>query len=210
MNAIPLSALSTDDIRRRNRQIKAEEQRAERDRIFALLSPVPVVEGEDLGQDLGPAMQARPSKVVCLEGRAVSTVARGQSVQTRRMTVECVLDGLLNAGQITDPEWRAGWMFRRAWQTVVRMPKVTATYCAATGGGMGDVDSALARREQANADLREAYKALGLMRSAVINAVCGMDEKATGRVKELKVSLAILVQHYKVPADYERFQTRGR
>jgi hypothetical protein len=172
----------------------------------------PLDQATDHGNDLGVAHHLRPSVIVDLEATSRGSVQTGARVLTKRMIVECEVDRLLVNGQLTDPQWKAGTLFRVKWMACVKLPKVCATYGCQPIGSVGgsSADDVAARRASARQDVDEAIRALGLLRSNAVIAVCGMDESARGRVGVLRDGLDALREFYKVAADYDRSSTRGK
>jgi len=84
----------------------------------------------DHGADLGPAAQARPSRIVRTEGRAVA----GRHVdEARRYDVAHPLDAYLRMCLIVDRQHAAGMELARRWRADRWVQRVTASYGQARG-----------------------------------------------------------------------------
>ncbi|MBP0492184.1 hypothetical protein [Roseomonas indoligenes] len=120
----------------------------------------------------------------------------------RRYTVECVLDAYNARGQLVDMLWRAGMMFRAQYRAATTRPKVTAEY--GERGGKGSTAEAVDARNDAERKYLAALDALPVRMRAVVIGVCGEDEWASDRMRLLHEALRVLVDHYRIPADYCR------
>ncbi len=171
----------------------------------------PLVSEPDHGRDLGVAHHIREAEIVDIEAVSRGSVAPGMKVLVKRMLAECELDSLLIKGWISEPQWRAGMLFRVKWLACVRLPNITAQYGETSGRAtQNPTDEVAARRATASQDVNEAIRVLGMIQSAAVIAICGMDEKPKGRLAVLRLGLEGLRVLYRVPADYERYSTKGR
>lgn len=148
--------------------------------------------------DLGTPERARHGGVEVLdrvEGPDGGIVPRRAHVK-----VECVLDAYWHRCQISDPQRAAGLKFRELFEIVAHMSRVTAKYGDRMPTGLRDEVSS--RAIAARDTLKAAHQKLGMQKSAVLVAVCGMNEWAGGtrRLNTLRDALSDLARDWGITA----------
>jgi hypothetical protein len=136
--------------------------------------------------DLGPAERAQ-------HGALVPHATETAGIVGRRVRHECRLDWYQDKASLDDRQHEAGLRFRRDWLVANAPPKLTGTYgprLGATGQDFHEMQLAARRR------VGSALLALGDERGAVVIAVCGFDEWASGRLPRLREALTLLADHY--------------
>lgn len=161
----------------------------------------------DLGAQ-GPAALARPAEVTEVEIPETPGSRATVKAVARRYTVECHLDALNMRGQLSDPLWRAGMMFRGYWLRARKPTAVTAAY-GDVRGGSGQMQD-LEKREHCRDRITEAMEALGPSSAEwhALAAVAGEDEPCSGRLRHLQSACRALAGKWKVPMDYCRAPSR--
>lgn len=161
----------------------------------------------DLGAQ-GPAALARPAEVTEVEIPETPGSRATVKAVARRYTVECHLDALNMRGQLSDPLWRAGMMFRGYWLRSRQPSAVTAAYGNVRGGASALLD--MEKREHCRDKVTEAMKELGSasLEWHALAAVAGEDEPCSGRLRHLQIACRILAGKWKVPMDYCRAPSR--
>ena len=111
----------------------------------------------------------------------------------RRVKHECRLDWYQDKASINDRQHDAGMRFRRDWLLATAAPRLTGPYGPRLGAGYEDFrELQLASRRRLSA----ALLVLGDAAGAVVIAVCGCDEWASGRLPALREALTLLADHY--------------
>jgi hypothetical protein len=139
-----------------------------------------------VGADLGPVERAQHGELV---SRATDTAG----ITGRRVKHECRLDWYQEKASIDDRQHDAGLRFRRDWLVANAPPKLTQTYgprLGATGQDFHEMQLAARKR------VGKALLALGDDLGAVVIAVCGFDEWASGRLPRLREALSRLADHF--------------
>jgi hypothetical protein len=136
--------------------------------------------------DFGPAERAQ-------HGELAPRATEVAGVVGRRVRHECRLDWYQDKASLDDRQHDAGLRFRRDWLVATAPPKLTGTYgqrLGATGQDFREMQLIARRR------VGKALLALGDELGAVIIAVCGFDEWASGRLPRLREALTLLADHY--------------
>jgi hypothetical protein len=141
---------------------------------------------ESVAADLGSTLRGQHGE---LAPRATDT----PGVVGRRVRHECRLDWYQDKSSIDDRQHEAGLRFRRDWLLATAQPKLTGTYGPRLGTTVQDFHEMqlLARRR-----IGKALLFLGDELGAVVIAVCGFDEWASGRLPRLREGLTLLADHY--------------
>jgi hypothetical protein len=137
--------------------------------------------------DLGTAERAG-------HGELLPRATEEAGVIGRRVKHECRLDWYWDKASLDDRQHDAGLRFRRDWLVASAAPKLTGTYGPRVGTASGQDfhEMQLAARGRVG----KALLALGQDFGAVVIAVCGFDEWASGRLPQLREALALLADHY--------------
>ena len=152
---------------------------------------------EDFGPD-GPAQQQRQGRIEAAEGLSGGSAARhGIRTYYRRITHECVLDGLYRrAGALLDHDrWQAGMKFRRQWLASRASARGSARYGERFGGGGGPLEES-ERSTQARGQVNAVLAVLTPAQTRAVVAVCGEDELLGLRGKSLANGLRKLIVFY--------------
>lgn len=136
--------------------------------------------------DLGPAERAQ-------HGDLAARATEVAGITGRRVKHECRLDWYQDKASLDDRQHDAGLRFRRDWLVATAPPKLIGTYgprLGATGQDFREMQLAARRR------VGRALLTLGDELGAVVIAVCGFDEWASGRLPRLREALTLLADHY--------------
>jgi hypothetical protein len=114
----------------------------------------------------------------------------------RRVKHACRLDWYWDKASLDDRQHEAGIRFRRDWLLAAASPKLTGTYGPRIGAGRHDFH---ALHLSARQGVATALLAVGSDLGAILVAVCGFDEWASGRLPRLREGLTLLADHYGMP-----------
>lgn len=149
------------------------------------------------------AADRRPATRARLDERGNPAPDRSKPwADTTRMLDECHLDRLNHGGHITDGQWRAGVLFRARWLAAHASASLGIRYGERVQGGGWASESD--HRLWAQGEIKGALEGVAPAMALAVQAVCGSDEPARGRMQALIGGLDHLVWHYGIPRDFER------
>ena len=119
---------------------------------------------------------------------------------------ECELDGLQIKRRITDPQWRAGMIFRQMWLSAHPRQDYAARYRPRESRSGSKSGPQIARAHQLDAEnaVRAAMAGMPERQSLALQAVAGEDEAVEGRILDLRGALSNLAALFSVPDDFRR------
>lgn len=146
---------------------------------------------------------ARPASRARLDERGNPAHDRAKPwSDTIRLLDECVLDRLLHGGQIIAMEWRAGVLFRGRWIAAHAGASYGIRYGERVQGSGWASESD--HKLWAEGEVKAALDGMPETAALAVQAVCGADEPAKGRLAHLRLGLDRLARHYGIPRDFDR------
>ena len=157
----------------------------------------------DFADDLGPAAQARASRIVTVGGERKSAI-KAAKVEARRYDVECRVDALNAWGQLSDRQWAAGVRFRFHWRHSTWHPRVTATYGEQAHTQSRSTEPPPLERSVHVIRLDEWAQILTAPEWAAMAAVAGEDESCAGKLRLVQSACNAIADNLKIDKEFSR------